>query len=571
MPTLNWIGREAVINHHNEIPYRLLRCNGTLSAGDSDNGNLLVEGDNLEALKALLPYYAGRVKCIYIDPPYNTGEENWIYSDSVDSPIIQAWLGTVVGKDVEDLSRHDKWLCMMYPRLRLLWEFLSDDGTLWMSLDDNEIHHARAILDEIFGQQGFVATVVWQKRTSPDARLPLGPAHDYIVVYAKSREQAKKTLHLLPLTGTRAEDYKNPDNDPRGTWASVDLTGQIGHATPSQFYEMVTPAGKRYRPPEGRCWALVEDTFKQLVEEGRIWFGKDGNSRPRLKRYSSEVEGTTAWTWWPNTEVGHNQEATKELKYLLGGRSVFETPKPTRLIKRILQLATDRDSIVLDSFAGSGTTGHAVLQMNKEDGGHRRFILVELESEIARTITAERLRRAVEGYEFTGTERTPLFEEKLTVTAFRKASEILEEMESIKEEHRDEYDGFERRIENGRVVLYGKIKGFKEGLGTGFRYCTLGSSLFDETGAIRSEVSFSDLAAHIYFTETGEPLPEPSSLDSPWIAQSSDTAYYLFFNGVRGGSQLDARTLRQIEEHTGPVVVYARTQAVSRAGARPAG
>lgn len=151
MPTLNWIGREAVINHHNEIPYRLLRCNGGLSAGDSGNGNLLIEGDNLEALKALLPYYAGQVKCIYIDPPYNTGEENWIYSDSVNSPEIQAWLGTVVGKDVEDLSRHDKWLCMMYPRLRLLWEFLSDDGTLWMSLDDNEIHHARAILDEIFG------------------------------------------------------------------------------------------------------------------------------------------------------------------------------------------------------------------------------------------------------------------------------------------------------------------------------------------------------------------------------------------------------------------------------------
>lgn len=559
MPTLNWIGREAVINHHNEIPYRLLRCNGELSVGDSGNGNLLVEGDNLEALKALLTYYAGQVKCIYIDPPYNTGEESWIYSDTVDSPEIQAWLGRVVGKEIEDLSRHDKWLCMMYPRLRLLWEFLSDDGSLWMSLDDNEIHHVRSILDEIFGGQNFVAAVVWQKRTSPEARLPLGPAHDYILVYAKSREKAKKSLNLLPLTGTRAQDYRNPDNDPRGPWASVDLTGQTGHATPSQFYEIVTPTGKKYRPPEGRCWAIAEDTVKQLEEEGRIWFGRTGNSRPRLKRYLSEVEGTTAWTWWPHVEVGHNQEATRELKDMLEGRSVFETPKPVRLIKRILQLATDRDSIVLDSFAGSGTTGHAVLQTNKEDGGNRRFILVELEQDIARAITAERLRRAVEGYGFTGTDRTLLLGEKLTVTAFRKSRKILEEMESIKEEYRDAYDGFETRIENGRIVLYGKtkIEGFKEGLGGGFRYCTLGSPLFDESGAIRPEVSFDDLAAHIYFTETGEPLPQRPSPDSPLIGQLGDTAYYLLFNGVRGGSQLDARTLRQIEDHTGSVVVYA--------------
>jgi DNA modification methylase len=448
---------------------------------------------------------------------------------------------------------------MMYPRLRLLWEFLSEDGSLWMSLDDNEIHHARSILDEIFGAQNFVAAVVWQKRTSPEARLPLGPAHDYILVYAKSREKAKKSLNLLPLTGTRTQDYRNPDNDPRGPWASVDLTGQTGHATPSQFYEIVTPTGKKYRPPEGRCWAIAEDTLKQLEEEGRIWFGRTGNSRPRLKRYLSEVEGTTAWTWWPHVEVGHNQEATRELKDMLEGRSVFETPKPVRLIKRILQLATDRDSIVLDSFAGSGTTGHAVLQTNKEDGGNRRFILVELEQDIARAITAERLRRAVEGYEFTGTERTPLFEEKLTVTAFKKSSDILEEMESIKEEYRDAYDGFETRIKNGRIVLYGKtkIEGFKEGLGGGFRYCTLGSPLFDETGAIRPEVSFDDLAAHIYFTETGEPLPQRPSLDSPLIGQLGNIAYYLLFNGVRGGSQLDARTLRQIEDHTGPIVVYA--------------
>lgn len=268
MPTLNWIGREAVINHHNEVPYRLLRCDGPLSVGDPDAGNLLVEGDNLEALKALLPYYAGQVKCIYIDPPYNTGEENWVYSDRVDSAQIQAWLGEVVVG--EDLSRHDKWLCMMYPRLRLLWDLLRDDGSLWISVDDNEVHRVRAILDDIFGPENFVATVVWQKRTSPDARLPLGSAHDYILVYGKDKESFTRRIHRLPISGKRAEDYKSPDNDPRGPWASVDLTGQAGHATADQFYEIVTPGGSRYRPPEGRCWALAQSTFEGLVREKRI-------------------------------------------------------------------------------------------------------------------------------------------------------------------------------------------------------------------------------------------------------------------------------------------------------------
>jgi adenine-specific DNA-methyltransferase len=394
VPTLDWIGKEAVRDHHNEVPYHLLRCESDLSVGPPGEGNLLVEGDNLLALKALLPYYAGKVKCIYIDPPYNTGNEGWVYNDNVNAPEIKKWLHKVVGAEAEDLSRHDKWLCMMYPRLVLLRQFLRDDGLVFVSLDDNEIHGLRALLDDVFGRRNFKATIVWQKRTSPDSRLNLGPAHDYIVVYAKDSERAR--MNRLQMSGDRAKSYQNPDNDLRGAWASVDLTGQTGHATPSQFYSITTPAGTVYPPPKGRCWALAESTFLRLEQEGRIWFGKFGRSRPRLKKFLSETEGIMAWTWWPNTEVGHNQEATRELQEIMQDDTQFENPKPTRLLRRIISLATDADSIILDSFAGSGTTGHAMLQSNSEDGGTRKFLLIELESHVARSITSKRLARAGE-------------------------------------------------------------------------------------------------------------------------------------------------------------------------------
>jgi adenine-specific DNA-methyltransferase len=557
MPTLNWIGREAVINHHNEVPYRLLRCNGELSVGDTGNGNLLVEGDNLEALKALLPYFAGQVKCIYIDPPYNTGHEDWVYSDSVSSPQMQTWLGKVVGG--EDLSRHDKWLCMMYPRLRLLWELLSEGGSLWMSIDDNEIQSARAILDEIFGERNFITTICWQKiYTVKSTARHFSEMHDYILVYAK--DSATWTRNLLDRTEKQDKAYSNPDNDPRGPWKATPIHARNYYSEGQ--YAITCPSGRVIPgPPTGTYWRYPESKFRALDEDNQIWWGQDGNNVPAQKRFLRGVKkGVVPATMWFYREAGHNAEAKNELRQILSGsEEMFITPKPTRLVRRILQIATDSDDIVLDSFAGSGTTGHAVLQMNEEDRGNRRFILVELEQHIARTITAERLRRAIEGYEFTGTERTPLFEEKLTVTAFKKSAEILKQMDAVREEHGDEYDGFERRIRDGKIVLYGKtkIEGFKEGLGGGFRYCTLGPSLFDETGAIRREVGFDDLAAHVYFNETGEPLPQCPSSEPPLIGQAGDTAYYLFFNGVRGDSQLDAHTLYQIEERAGSTVVYA--------------
>ncbi|MCX7005346.1 MAG: site-specific DNA-methyltransferase [bacterium] len=508
MPTLTWAGKEAVVNHHQKVPFHLLKDVPSLSVGDPGSGNLIVEGDNLVALKALLPYYAGQVKCIYIDPPYNTGNEKWVYNDNVNSPVIKKWLGQVVGDDASDLSRHDKWLCMMYPRLQLLRKFLTHDGAIFISLDDNEIQNLRSMMDEIYGGNNFVAVIIWQKRTSPDARLNLGPAHDYVVVYSKNKDAFKATMNKVPPSGERTKAYKNPDNDPRGPWASTDLTGQTGHATPDQYYSIPTPLGTTIKPPKGRCWALAEKTFLNLLTDNRIWFGKKGTSRPRLKKFLNETEGVTTWTWWPHTEVGHNQEATKELNETLGTPDLFDNPKPTRLIKRILQLATGKDSLILDSFAGSGTTGHALVQLNKQDGGTRRFILVEMESKIARELTAERLRRVCSNFN----------------------NDTLSH---------DETDD------------------------NAFRFCTLGTALFDQHGAINPDVKYADLARHVYFTETGEPLPHGKPVDSPLLGISNGVAIYLLFNGIlgdrraNGGNILTRAILAQLPPFHGQKIIYA--------------
>ena len=428
MPMLKWAGKEKVVNHHNDVPFRVLErkwgfCSHAEARGRGDflatkdakstkedgknlcelcdlcgKENMIIHGDNLAALKALLPQYEGKVKCIYIDPPYNTGEEGWVYNDNVNDPQIKKWLGEVVGKEGEDFSRHDKWLCMMYPRLRLLQKLLSDDGTIFISIDDNELAHLRLICDEIFGSQNFITTFIWEKRVNRENRKVVSSRHDYLLCYAKHVVSERRPLKQLPMTGEALDRYQNPDNDPRGPWKSDPVTAQAGHATQSQFYTLKLSNGIEHKPPAGRCWLYTEPVMMAAIADGRIWLGPEGKNTPRKKTYLHEKErGLTPETLWFAADVSTNEKAKNELKLIFPEDIPFATPKPHELIEQILRIATDKDSIILDSFAGSGTTAHAVLNMNKEDGGNRKFILIEM-MDYADTVTAERVKRVISGY-----------------------------------------------------------------------------------------------------------------------------------------------------------------------------
>lgn len=342
--------------------------------------NLYIEGDNLEVLKLLQTAYYRKVKMIYIDPPYNTGND-FVYADDFADPMARYKEVTqqTTKSNPETMGRfHTNWLNMMYPRLRLAANLLRDDGVIFISIDDGEVSNLRKICDEVFGEENFIAQIIWQKRTSPDARKVLSNGHEYIIVYAKSMNNVDEVLRLLPTSEIDSNVFKNPDNDPRGPWVSSDFTAP-GYR-PNQMYEIITPNGKRMTPPEGRCWKNTEDVYLQYLSENRLWFGTDGNGVPREKTYLSERSGKSIWTWWPNSEVGHTQEATQEVMALFDKTKSFDFPKPVRLIRRIVQMSTQAYSndIILDFFSGSATTAHAVMKLNAEDGGNRRFILVQL-------------------------------------------------------------------------------------------------------------------------------------------------------------------------------------------------
>ncbi|MHA1925633.1 MAG: site-specific DNA-methyltransferase [Candidatus Thorarchaeota archaeon] len=363
--------------------------------------NMFIEGDNLEALKVLRESHSGLVRVIYIDPPYNKGG-SFVYSDRTS-------------------NAHAEWLSMMFPRLLISRDLLCEEGAIFVSIDDNEVHNLRMMMNEVYGEDNFITTIIWEKKFSPqnDARW-FSDNHDYILVYARNKNVWRP--RLLPRTDETDARYKNPDDDPRGPWTSSDLTVKTYNR--DYDYAITTPSGREVSPPRGRCWGMSLESFNGLVNDHRIWFGSDGNNVPRLKRFLTEVkQGITPCTIWRRSEVGDNQEARRTIRQIFGDVGVFETPKPLRLMKQILHISTepDRSDIVLDFFAGSCTTAHAVLEQNREDGGTRSFIAVQLPERVPEPsraleagfstvseIGAERIRRVIEGINSSSESTLPL-------------------------------------------------------------------------------------------------------------------------------------------------------------------
>lgn len=496
MPTLDWIGKKAVVNHHREVPYRLLHCDKDKSVGDPDAGNLLVQGDNLEALKALLPYYAGKVKCIYIDPPYNTGEQSWVYNDNVNSLEIQAWLGRTVGKELEDLSRHDKWLCMMYPRLRLLKEFLDQDGVIFVSIDDEEVVGLRILLSEIFGKSRFIGQFVWKSRQNKDNRNITGASidHEYILAFGGA----------IRGDDRKEEQFRNPDNDPRGPWTSGNMVGiATKDARPNLHYDLVDQETTiNYGCPH-MGWRFDRKRMTQMIHEGRILWPPEQSGRPRQKVFLNEFKNQ--FTGFSSI-VGDGlftRDGTKEIDEIFGHRA-FPFAKPSEIIRQLILQGCPDDGIILDSFAGSGTTGHAILAQNNADEKERKFILVEMDDVIAPDITARRL---------------------------------------------------------GHIVSK---------LGSGFRYCTLGEPLFDAYGNVNPAVTFPDLAAHVFFCETGSPIPQRANADNPLIGAFQTRAIYLLHDpeslGVANAAAGNVLSLAVLDALPSPCDGFAGTRVVYAEG-----
>jgi len=330
--------------------------------------NQLIFGDNLLALKALEAEYTGKVKCVYIDPPYNTGSAFTHYDDGLE---------------------HSIWLSLMRDRLEILWRLLEANGSLWISIDDTEMPYLRVLLDEVCGRSNFIATNVWQKRYSRENREAIGDAHEYLVLYAKNPDGFKKSRNKLPLGEKQLSVYKNSNKDPKGLWRAVSFSAQ-GYR-PNQMYEIVSPTtGKRHRPPEGSCWKVIESEYFRLLEEGRMYFGKNGDAVPSRIQYLKDIDGVVPWTWWPHEEFGHTDESKREIQNLFGKSDAFDTPKPERLINRVIEIATNKGDLVLDSFAGSGTTAAVAHKMG------RRWIMVEL-GEHCHTHIIPRLQKVIDG------------------------------------------------------------------------------------------------------------------------------------------------------------------------------
>lgn len=475
MPVLNWLGKAEAIKTTTKIPYRILKHNPELSYGQNPHDNLLIQGDNLEALKALLPFYAGQVKCIYIDPPYNTQNAFTHYDDNLE---------------------HSQWLSLMYPRLELLREFLMPEGSIWISIDDDEGHYLKVICDEVLGRKNFVNTIIWQKKhtRSNDSRW-LSDNHDFIIAYCRDKEVWRR--NLLRKDESHEKLYKNPDNDPRGVWASGPCHAKTPNA--KDIYEVKSPSGKSFYPPQGTSWRFSQDKFNELIIDNRIYFGKNGYNVPRYKRFLTDVQdGLVPTTIWLKDEVGDNQEAKKEVKQF-NTDDVFSTPKPERLLEQIITIGSIPGDLVMDSFLGSGTTAAVAQKMG------RRWIGIEM-GDHAISHCVPRLQKVVEG-------------------------------------------------EQGGISKAMNWQG-----GGGFSFYTLGEPIFTPEGRVNPEVKFSTLASHIWYLETGTPLDPNES--SPLLGKIGDTAYYLLYNGilgdktVNGGNVLTLKLLNKLPAHPGRKVIY---------------
>ncbi|MFT0891024.1 site-specific DNA-methyltransferase [Pseudochelatococcus sp. G4_1912] len=503
MTELSFKGKEFVYNHHLAVPFRPLVPDENKGIGPvALDGNLIIHGDNLHALKALLPLYAGKVDCIFIDPPYNTGTEDWSYNDNVNAPMIKEWLeSNPVG--IEDGLRHDKWCAMMWPRLRMLSELLSDEGIIFICIDDNEAERLKAIASEIFGPDSFITQFVWRSRVSEDTRSKTGVSNDHEYVLCFGGHSGVR----LKGAEKDAGKFANADGDERGPWRSADLTGLASKdRRPNLHYDLIDPETDiNYGcPPKG--WRFDPTTMAKKIAEKRVLWPSDPSGRPRHKLFEREIKnkfkGLSTLINQFNTGIG-----TREITDIMG-EGDFEFPKSSPFVQFFLDQVVSEEGVVLDSFAGTGTTAHAVLEANRRDGGNRRFILVEME-DYADRLTAERVRRVINGYDFKGTQKAELLRERLNWRAISNAAELVHKVEAIENLHGHEYDRIKKEVKDGELIVTGEktVAERAEGLGGTFTYCTLGAPVeLDKVLSGETLPPYAGLGAALFHMATNHAL-----------------------------------------------------------------
>lgn len=525
MPELNFKGKEFVHNHHLTVPFHPLEMRPDKGIGaPSLDGNLIIHGDNLYALKALLPTHAGKVDFIFIDPPYNTGNEGWAYNDNVNSPMIREWLkANPIG--LEDGLRHDKWACMMWPRLRLLAELMADEAVIFISIDSVELHRLKLICDAIFGEDNFIGEFIWKSRNNKDNRNESGLSndHEFILCYGAGLDGEIRS----------ASDYKNLDGDNRGPWASANMVGLASkEARPNLHYDLVDPeTGVNYGCPR-RGWRFEPATMARLIAERRIIWPKSQKGRPRRKAFLDELPARTNVSSVIGLPIFTNT-GSKRLRDIFD-EDRFDFPKPVELIQHLIGLFDRTDITILDSFAGSGTTAHAVLAANARDGGNRRFILVEGE-DYADTLTAERVRRVINGYTFKGTQRDELLREPLTFSRLKNANSLLAKVQHIETLDGPKYDRVKSTVKDGALIVTGErdCDETAPGLGGSFTYCTLADAI-DMDGLLTGDdlPTVEALAALLYHTATNQ------AFDAGTMAPAPDIGDGVYRLGTANGRHL---------------------------------